>query len=51
MKMSPELQALETEIFKGRKDRRIGLIREAWAAYMKTLEPKPWWRRLIGWAA
>ena len=43
--MKPELKALEAEIFKGRKDRRIGLIRGAWAVYMKTLEP--WWKRWL----
>ena len=42
---SKELRELETEIFRYRKERRIGLIREAFAAYLKTLE-NPWWKRL-----
>uniref|UniRef100_A0A6H2A532 Uncharacterized protein n=2 Tax=viral metagenome TaxID=1070528 RepID=A0A6H2A532_9ZZZZ len=47
-RMTPELERLEHEIFKHRRVRRIGLIREAWAAYMKTLEPKePWWKRWL----
>jgi len=37
--MTPELKALENEIFKPRSTRRISLIREAWAAYMATLDP------------
>ena len=42
--MNPELRRLETEIFYDRKLRRIEAIREAWAAYMKTLEkPKKNW--------
>ena len=44
--MNEQLKALEKEIFKGRRDRRIGLIREAWAVYMKTLE-RPWWKRCL----
>ena len=43
--MIPELQRLETEIFYDRKLRRIDAIREAFAAYMKTIAPKePWWK-------
>ena len=38
MGLTPELKALEAEIFKHRKVRRIGLIREAWAAYLDALE-------------
>lgn len=50
--MNEQLKALEAEIFKHRKTRRIGRIREAWAAYMKSLELAPcqlypWWKRLF----
>ena len=46
--MNPELRRLETEIFYDRKLRRIEAIREAWAAYMKTLE-KPKRKGFISW--
>jgi len=36
--MTPELKALEMEIFKNRKDRRIKNIREAFAAVCRSLE-------------
>uniref|UniRef100_A0A6H1ZGN8 Uncharacterized protein n=1 Tax=viral metagenome TaxID=1070528 RepID=A0A6H1ZGN8_9ZZZZ len=38
--MTPELKRLEMEVFKSRKDRRIKNIREAFAAYCRSLEPK-----------
>ena len=48
--MTPELKALENEIFKSRSTRRIGRIREAWAAYMATLEPPDTLgRRVVDW--
>ena len=48
--MTPELKALENEIFKYRPARRIRLIREAWAAYMATLEPPATLgRRVVDW--
>lgn len=45
--MTPELKALELEIFKKRKDRRIKNIREAFAAYCRSLEKprEPTWVR------
>jgi len=50
MNFTPELKLLETEIFKPRSRRRIGLIREAWAAYMATLEPPDTLgRRVVDW--
>ena len=48
--MNEQLKRLETEIFYDRKLRRIAEIREAWAAYVKTLEPKDTMgRRAIAW--
>ena len=48
--MTPELRRLETEIFYDRSLRRIDAIREAWAAYVKTLEPPDsLGRRLVDW--
>lgn len=44
---TPALRNLETEIFKGKKDRRIDNIRIAWGVYLKTLEKKSWLKRLF----
>ena len=50
MSLTPELRRLETEIFYDRKLRRIDAIREAWEAYMKSLEPQDTMgRRAIAW--
>jgi len=38
MSLTPELKALEMEIFKKRNNRRIKNIREAFAAYCRSLE-------------
>ena len=54
--MNEQLKRLETEIFYDRSLRRIDAIREAWAAYMKTLEPPDslccrvidWLKRSVG---
>lgn len=46
MKFNDELRALEVEIFKPKKDRRIRKIKAAWAAWCRTQEPKPWWKKL-----
>lgn len=46
IKWTAELRALETEIGRGRKDRRINSIREALAIYLKSLE-MPWWKRWL----
>ena len=46
--MNEQLKRLETEIFYDRELRRIDAIREAWAAYVKTLEPvESWWKRCL----
>jgi len=48
--MNEQLKRLETEIFYARELRRIDAIREAWAAYVKTLEPPdPLCYRVIDW--
>ena len=48
--MNEQLRRLETEIFYDRKLRRIDAIREAWVAYVKTLEPEDTMgRRAIAW--
>ena len=48
--MNEQLKRLETEIFYARELRRIDAIREAWAAYVKTLEPPAsLGRRVIDW--
>jgi len=54
--MNSELRRLETEIFYARELRRIDAIREAWAAYVRTLEPPAslccrvvdWLKRSVG---
>ena len=46
--LTTELKTLEAEIFKGKKERRIQKIRDAWAAYMNTLKPRPWWKFWAG---
>jgi len=48
--MNEQLKTLENEIFKSRSTRRIRLIREAWAAYMATMEPPDTLgRRVVAW--
>jgi len=48
--MNEQLKTLENEIFKPRPTRRISLIREAWAAYMATLDPPDTLgRRVVDW--
>jgi len=48
--MNEQLKRLETEIFYDRRLRRIDAIREAWAAYVRTLEPPAsLGRRVIDW--
>ena len=45
---TPALRNLESEIFNGKKDRRIDEIRMAWGVYLKTLEKpeKSWFKKL-----
>jgi len=46
--MTPELKALEVEIFPQRKTKRIHIteLQKAWAAYLETLEkPVSTWER------
>jgi hypothetical protein len=40
---TPALRNLETEIFKGKRERRIDNIKMAWGVYLKTLEKKSFW--------
>jgi len=48
--MNEQLRRLETEIFYARELRRIDAIREAWAVYVRTLEPPDsLGRRVVDW--